>query len=84
MIPVKRELKVERELPQKKTWFVETKMDTPSHASSESEGWLTDDDADEADAGLGSLDSLTTGSSCCSSPTPRSSPKRSPLFTKKV
>lgn len=44
---------------------------------SESDGWNTDDDS-------GSAESATTGSSCCSSPTPRSSPKRSPLFSKKV
>lgn len=45
---------------------------------SDSDGWNTDDDDDENSC---SGDSLT---SCCSSPTPRNSPKRSPLFNKKV
>lgn len=45
---------------------------------SESDGWNTDEDDDENSC---SGDSLT---SCCSSPTPRNSPKRSPLFNKKV
>lgn len=54
-----------------------------------SDGWITEEELDgeeglRADCGggalMGSMDSVTTGSSCCSSPTPRSSPKRSPLL----
>lgn len=59
----------------------------------ESDSWITDDDDDDevaddangiAAAGgalMGSTDSVTAGgSSCCSSPTPRNSPKRSPML----
>lgn len=46
---------------------------------SDSDGWNTDDDEDDDNSCSG--DSLT---SCCSNSTPRNSPKRSPLFTKKV
>lgn len=56
---------------------------------SESDGWQSEETDDENDEGATEEDRsessvATTTSSCCSSPTPRSSPKRSPLFTKKM
>lgn len=55
---------------------IERRMD--QYKSPDSEGWKTDDESNSCS------DSLITGSSCCSSPTPKSSPKRSPLLVKRV
>lgn len=43
-----------------------------------SSDWITEDDSDD------SMSNSTTTLSSCSSPTPKSSPKRSPLMTKRV
>lgn len=55
---------------------LERRMDQSK--STDAELWKTDDESNSCS------DSMLTGSSCCSSPTPKSSPKRSPLLVKRV
>lgn len=54
------------------------RFDYTASRLSESDSWKTDEESNSCS------DSLTTASSCCSSPTPKSSPKRSPSLAKKV